>query len=121
MSRRMWTPSYHLHKPSGQAVVTLDGRDIYLGKHDTPESRREYDRLIAEWLANGRRLTPGAAGEPVPAGLTVNALLVPFLDHHEANPETRSENVLVPYWHPNQLRHLHGTEVRRRFGLEAAR
>ena len=26
----------------------------------------------------------------------------------------------VAHWHPNQLRHLHGTEVRRRFGLEAA-
>jgi integrase len=26
----------------------------------------------------------------------------------------------VPHWHPNQLRHAHGTEVRRRFGLEAA-
>jgi integrase len=43
-------------------------------------------------------------------------------DHaaHKANPEARPEEVLVPYWHPNQLRHLHGTEVRRRFGLEAA-
>src|SRR5262249_13204954 len=30
------------------------------------------------------------------------------------------DEVFVPYWHPNQLRHLHGTEVRRRFGLEAA-
>lgn len=27
---------------------------------------------------------------------------------------------LVPHWHPNQLRHSHATEVRRRFGLEAA-
>jgi integrase len=26
----------------------------------------------------------------------------------------------LPHWHPHQLRHLHGTEVRRRFGLEAA-
>lgn len=26
----------------------------------------------------------------------------------------------VPDWHPNQLRHSHATEVRRRFGLEAA-
>ncbi|HEX4607898.1 MAG TPA: site-specific integrase [Urbifossiella sp.] len=26
----------------------------------------------------------------------------------------------VPHWHPNQLRHAHGTEVRRRYGLEAA-
>lgn len=50
------TPSYRLHKPTGQAVVTLDGRDFYLGKHGSPESRAEYDRLVAEWLANGRRL-----------------------------------------------------------------
>ena len=27
---------------------------------------------------------------------------------------------LVPCWHPNQLRHTHATEVRKRFGLEAA-
>jgi integrase len=26
----------------------------------------------------------------------------------------------VPHWHPNQLRHLFATEVRRRYGLEAA-
>jgi integrase len=78
MSRQPRTPSYRLHKPSGQAVVTLDGHDIYLGKHDTPESRAEYDRRIAEWLANARRL-PVRADEP--AGLTVNQLLVAFLRH----------------------------------------
>lgn len=27
---------------------------------------------------------------------------------------------LVPYWHPNQLRHAQATEIRRQFGLEAA-
>ena len=26
----------------------------------------------------------------------------------------------VPHWHPNQLRHNHGTEVRRQYGLESA-
>ena len=52
------TPSYRLHKPSGQAVVTLNGKDFYLGKHGTPESRAEYDRFLAEWLAAGRQLTP---------------------------------------------------------------
>jgi integrase len=26
----------------------------------------------------------------------------------------------IPHWHPHQLRHAHATEVRRRFGLEAA-
>ncbi len=46
-------PSYRLHKSSGQAIVTLDGRDIYLGDHESDESREKYNRLIAEWIAGG--------------------------------------------------------------------
>jgi integrase len=30
------------------------------------------------------------------------------------------EPVLLPHWHPNQLRHTHATEVRSKYGLEAA-
>ena len=33
-------PSYRLHKATGQAVVTLNGRDIYLGVYK--ESSREF-------------------------------------------------------------------------------
>jgi len=53
-------PSYRRHKPTGQAVVTINGRDLYLGKWNTAASRAEYDRLIAEFLANGRRLQSDA-------------------------------------------------------------
>ena len=49
-------PSYRRHKPSGQAVVTLNGTDVYLGKWGTKASHAEYERLICEWLAGGRRL-----------------------------------------------------------------
>ena len=42
------TPSYRLHKTSGRAVVTIDGREIYLGKYGSAESRERYGRLIAE-------------------------------------------------------------------------
>jgi integrase len=49
-------PSYRFHRPSGQAVVTLNGQDIYLGIHDTPQSKAEYDRVISQWIARGRRL-----------------------------------------------------------------
>jgi integrase len=52
-------PSYRQHKPTGQAVVTLDGRDHYLGNHGTAASRREYKRLIAQWAAAGGSL-PGS-------------------------------------------------------------
>jgi hypothetical protein len=55
-------PSYHHHRASQQAVVTLDGQDFYLGKWDSKPSRTEYERLIGEWLANERRL-PKEGGE----------------------------------------------------------
>jgi integrase len=48
-------PKYRKHKQSGQAIVTLNGRDYLLGPHDTKASRAKYDRLIAEWLERGRQ------------------------------------------------------------------
>ena len=44
-------PKYRLHRASGQAVVTIQGRDFYLGPWKSKASRVEYDRLIGEWLA----------------------------------------------------------------------
>ena len=49
------SPKYRHHKASGQAIVTLNGRDHYLGLWKSKSSKVEYDRLIGEWLANGRR------------------------------------------------------------------
>ena len=40
------------------AVVTLRGRDVYLGPHNSKASKLEYDRVISEWLAAGRPTTP---------------------------------------------------------------
>lgn len=48
-------PKYRKHRASGQAVVTLSGRDHYLGPHGTKASRELYDRLIAEWLQHHRQ------------------------------------------------------------------
>ena len=71
------TPSYRLHKPTGQAVVTLDGRDVYLGQVRLAASQAEYDRLIAEWLANGRQHAPAADA-------TIVELMVAYLQHVDA-------------------------------------
>lgn len=49
-------PGYRLHKATGQSVVTLNGRDHYLGKFGTEASHEAYRQLVATWLANGRRL-----------------------------------------------------------------
>ncbi|WP_182870888.1 tyrosine-type recombinase/integrase [Rhodopirellula sp. JC639] len=47
-------PKYRLHRATGQAVVTLAGRDHYLGPWKSKASLIEYDRLVGEWLAAGR-------------------------------------------------------------------
>lgn len=63
-------PKYRHHRASGQALVTLSGVDHYLGPHGSRASKREYDRLVGEWLAAGRNLT--AAEEQ--ADITVTEL-----------------------------------------------
>ncbi len=73
-------PKYRLHKPSGQAVVTLAGHDYYLGKWQTPESKQEYDRLVAEWLANGRQMVPRKENA---ARLSVNEVILSYWQHAE--------------------------------------
>lgn len=44
---------YHL---SGQSVVTIDGKDYYLGKHDSPESLARHAVVIGIYQANGLKL-----------------------------------------------------------------
>ena len=46
-------PKYQPRKRSGHALVVLDGREIYLGKHGTPKSLERYNREIAQWLQQG--------------------------------------------------------------------
>jgi integrase len=47
-------PKYSLHKASGQAVVRLNSRDIYLGKHGSPESHERYAQILAQWTRQQR-------------------------------------------------------------------
>ena len=104
------TPSYRLHKPTNQAVVTIDGRDFYLGVYNSSKSRAEYDRLIAEWLSNGRSL---------PGGPTVNELLLAYLLHAEGyyrkdgKPTRELENIKHAV---RPLRKLYGHTLAREFG-----
>ncbi len=72
-------PSYRRHKAKGLAVVTLSGRDFYLGRYGTPESRKAYERIIAEWLANGRQLLPVASAQTSSAAVTVNELILAYM------------------------------------------
>ena len=74
-------PAYCRHKASGQARVKFNGNYIYLGPHGTQTSRDEYDRLIAEWLANGRHVPSRIEGEP---DRLICELIAAYWDHAQA-------------------------------------
>jgi hypothetical protein len=50
---------YRKHRASGQAVVSINGRELYLGPHGAKAGKLAYGRAIAEWLAS-RRWAPVA-------------------------------------------------------------
>jgi integrase len=66
-------PKYRRHKQSGQAIVTVNGRDYLLGPYGSKTSRAKYDRLIAEWLARNRQSLVDAA-----SGLTLAELVARY-------------------------------------------
>jgi integrase len=75
-------PRYRLHKKSGQAIVTLSGKDHYLGPYGTQESRHQYDRVVSEWLANGRSL-PGTSVVEAEEAISIIRLCARYLDFAE--------------------------------------
>ena len=46
-------PKYCHHKATGQARVRIDGKDVYLGTYNSPESHRRYAVIITEWQQAG--------------------------------------------------------------------
>ncbi len=49
MSRPRTEPTYQLHKGSGQARTIIDGKSIYLGKYNSPQSQERFEELKSEW------------------------------------------------------------------------
>lgn len=115
MPKSLSVPRYRKHKPSGQAVVTLNGKDHYLGPHNSKTSIAEYDRLIAEWLAAGRRLPQDDPEQP----FTVTELLAAYLEHCERhyvkNGEPTSELSCIKIA-LGPVRKLYGRTQARDFG-----
>jgi hypothetical protein len=111
------TPSYRLHKPTGQAVVTLNGKDVYLGRFGSPASRAEYDRTVVEWISNGRRLPAPTSGAG--SDLSVNELALAYLAFADSYYVKRGK----PTPEPTGIRHsirplrqLYGDTMARDFG-----
>jgi integrase len=77
-------PSYRHHKARNLAVVKLNGKDFYLGRYNSAESREAYERLIAEWLLRNRKPPqPPPPDAAHPGKYLVNDLILAYLDHAE--------------------------------------
>jgi integrase len=102
-------PSYRLHKPTGRAVTTIDGKDYYLGVFDSTESRQKYDRLIAEWLLRGRQ---GPSATPETA--TINQLIAGYVDNieQETGKAPQQDTLTAMRW----LRRQYGDTLAKDFG-----
>lgn len=94
----MKIPQYRLHKPSGRAFIEIRYKRHYLGKYDSAESRKEYSRLLNEYLA-------GVDQSPLPKSTTVAELVSAFMEvaevryrkHGQPTSEVRSfETALAP-------------------------
>ena len=107
-------PSYRFYKRTGQAVTTIDGKDHYLGEFGSKASREAYDRLVGEWLMNGRCI-------PVNDGpLTVSEMIAGFwhyVQRHyrrpDGTPTTEPENLRLAL---RPLRALYGHSPASGFG-----
>ena len=115
-------PRYRLHRQSGQAITTINGRDHLLGPHGTKASKVNYDRLIAEWLVNGRQ--PFVTADD---GLTIIELIARYWKFAEGHyikdgKPTGEIGALRAAYKP--LHELYGTTPAAEFGplrLEALR
>lgn len=74
MARRPRKPKYLRHS-SGQARVIIDGRTHYLGTYGSPESKAQYDKLVAGWLINH--------GDVIGAAMTIDELALAYMAHAE--------------------------------------
>jgi integrase len=114
-------PSYRLHKQSGQAVVTLPDalggrRDFLLGTYGSEGSKAEYQRVLLEWEAHGRRLPAREAA----ADLTVAELIERFwrwsegyYRHADGTPTSQADALRYSL---RPLNYLHGKSQVQDFG-----
>lgn len=79
MPRTSRPPAYRLHKARQCAVVTIDGKNHYLGPYHSPESFEKYNRLIAQWQMNGQTPHPSILPAKV-SELSVNELILRYLE-----------------------------------------
>lgn len=90
------TPTLRRHRRSGHGYARLDGRQIWFGPYDDPETHQRFARTLAEWIANGRRLPPEEARKNLRVADVVAAYLefaARFYSGPDGKPTREVENI----------------------------
>lgn len=82
-------PSYRRHKSSGQAVVYVKGREVYVGKYDSPKSHERYREFVEKWLAQQ------AADAPKQAALDAEERLAQTINAANLREKRRAGGVVT--------------------------
>jgi hypothetical protein len=111
-------PVYGKHRASGQAIVSLNGRDFYLGPHGAKASKLEYDRLIGEWLQQGRQIQPARDGGQLSVVKLIAAYLH-FVDGYYRKDDRPTSEVRDIQLSLRPLKALYGRKMCAEFGPTA--
>jgi integrase len=122
MSGTSRPPAYCLHKARKCAVVTIDGKNHYLGPYGSVESHEKYARLIAGWRASTNHGPPAYNTAPLDQGLSINALILGYFGHvqtyyvKDGRPTSEQDNIRQAL---RFVRQLYGSSPALEFGLMA--
>src|SRR5690349_9953863 len=110
-------PSYRYHKARDCAVVTINGRNHYLGPFNSPASKEKYARLIAE-LA-GQSPVANVASARSGGNITITELCAAYLDwaatYYSKNGRPTSQLAVIRMT-LRSLRRIYGSVEARVFG-----
>jgi len=110
-------PTLRRHKRSQNGYARFNRRQVWFGPYDDPETHQRFARTLAEWLANGRRLSSEAERADLRVADVVAAYLEfarRFYSGPEGKPTREVDNVADAV---RTLLKLYGTLTVREFGL----
>jgi integrase len=111
-------PTYRHHKPSGQAIVVIRGKTIYLGRWKSTESQDEYKRIIAEWATLGGSTPPPMRSKP-PSDIAVSEVILAYWNHactYYAKDGKRTSETGIIHQALKPLEELYGHTPVKEFG-----
>lgn len=118
MPRTNRPPSYRYHKARKCAVVTIFGKNRYLGPYGSPESHEAYERWLAKWRAMIDSPLPDPS-EDQSGDVTVNWVILKYLTfaagyyrkHDEPTDELKNIRAAL-----SALKKLYGRTLAQAFG-----